>query len=66
MHDWDSTQMPMLADITVNGQPRKVVMLANRNGFFYVLDRVTGELIRAKPFVQTTWGSTPPPSGGTS
>ena len=41
----------MLADLTINGQPRKVVMFANRNGFYYTLDRVTGKVIVAKPFV---------------
>jgi len=55
LHDWDSTQVPVLADLTINGQPRKVVMFANRNGFFYTIDRVTGKVIVAKPFVQTTW-----------
>jgi alcohol dehydrogenase (cytochrome c) len=47
----------VLADITVNGRPRKVVMMANRNGFFYVNDRMTGEFIRARPFVHTTWSN---------
>jgi alcohol dehydrogenase (cytochrome c) len=55
VHDWDSTQVPVLAELTIDGQPRKVVMLANRNGFFYTIDRVTGKLIVAKPFVTTTW-----------
>jgi alcohol dehydrogenase (cytochrome c) len=55
VHDYDSTQVPILADITVGGQPRKVVMLANRNGFYYTLDRLTGKVIVAKPFVVTTW-----------
>jgi alcohol dehydrogenase (cytochrome c) len=55
VHDWDSTQVPVLADLTMNGQPRKVVMFANRNGFFYTIDRVTGKVIVAKPFVTTTW-----------
>src|SRR6185369_2604169 len=55
VHDWDSTQVPILADITIGGQPRKVVMFANRNGFYYTLDRVTGKVIVAKPFVVTTW-----------
>src|ERR671935_900971 len=53
--DWDSTQVPVLADLTLGGQPRKVVMFANRNGFFYVLDRSSGRLIRAKPFIETSW-----------
>jgi alcohol dehydrogenase (cytochrome c) len=55
VHDWDSTQVPILADLTIGGQLRKVLMFANRNGFFYVLDRVTGKVIIAKPFVETTW-----------
>jgi alcohol dehydrogenase (cytochrome c) len=55
VHDWDSTQVPVLADLTIGGQPRKVLMFANRNGFYYTLDRVTGKLIVGKPFVQTTW-----------
>jgi alcohol dehydrogenase (cytochrome c) len=55
VHDWDSTEVPVLADLTIAGQPRKVVMFANRNGFFYTLDRATGKLIVAKPFVVTTW-----------
>jgi len=55
VHDWDSTQVPILADITVAGQPRKVLMTANRNGFYYTLDRTNGKLIVGKPFVQTTW-----------
>ena len=49
--------MPVLADITFGGRPRKVVMQANRNGFFYVLDRATGEFLLAKPFVKTTWAA---------
>jgi alcohol dehydrogenase (cytochrome c) len=53
--DWDSTQNPVLADLTLGGQPRKVVMFANRNGFFYLLDRATGQLIRGKPFIETSW-----------
>ena len=50
-HDWDANQVPVLAD----WPDRKVVMLANRNGFFYVLDRRTGELLVGKPFTDTTW-----------
>ena len=55
VHDWDSTQVPVLGELTINGQQRKVVMFANRNGFFYTIDRVTGKVIVAKPFVETTW-----------
>jgi alcohol dehydrogenase (cytochrome c) len=55
VHDWDATQVPVLAELPIEGQPRKVVMFANRNGFFYTIDRTTGKLIVAKPFVETTW-----------
>jgi alcohol dehydrogenase (cytochrome c) len=55
VHDWDATEVPILADLPIGGQTRKVVMFANRNGFYYTLDRVTGQVILAKPFVQTTW-----------
>ena len=54
-HDWDSNHVPVLADLRVGGALRKVVMVGNRNGFFYVLDRVTGKLILGKPFTATTW-----------
>ena len=56
LHDWDSTQVPVLADLTINGQPRKTMMFANRNGFFYVLDRTNGKMILAKPFVYADLG----------
>lgn len=55
LHDWDSNHVPVLADIVIEGDLRRVVMLANRNGFFYVLDRVTGELLLGRPFTGTTW-----------
>ena len=55
VHDYDSTQVPVLADLTIGGQPRKVVMFANRNGFFYTLDRTNGKIIMAKTYVRTTW-----------
>ncbi len=54
-HDWDSDHIPVLADIRIAGQPRKVVMIANRNGFFYALDRATGKLLLARPFTGTKW-----------
>ncbi len=48
-HDWDSTETPSIADLPFNGRTRKLIMMATRNGYFYVLDRVTGEhLISAK------------------
>jgi alcohol dehydrogenase (cytochrome c) len=51
VHDWDSAHVPVQAELTIGGRPRKVVMVANRNGFFYTLDRVTGKLLVAKPFI---------------
>jgi len=53
--DWDSTQVPVLADITFRGTPRKVMMFANRNGVFYVLDRTNGQFLSGKPFIKTNW-----------
>ena len=55
LHDWDSNHVPVLVDLEWNGAPRRVVMLANRNGFFYVLDRESGELLLGEPFTGTTW-----------
>jgi alcohol dehydrogenase (cytochrome c) len=56
--DWDAQQPPVLVDTTWNGQPRKLLLHANRNGFFYVLDRTNGKLLLAKPFVKKlTWAS---------
>ncbi|MGE3176995.1 MAG: pyrroloquinoline quinone-dependent dehydrogenase, partial [Vicinamibacterales bacterium] len=49
VHDYDSTQVPILAEVTIGGQRQKVVMFANRNGFFYTLDRTNGKLLLAKP-----------------
>jgi alcohol dehydrogenase (cytochrome c) len=57
MNDWDSTQTPTLVDATVNGQPRKMVVLANRNGFYYALDRTNGKFIAGKPYVKQTWAT---------
>jgi alcohol dehydrogenase (cytochrome c) len=53
--DYDAVQVPVLADLTINGMRRKVIMVANRNGFFYTLDRTTGKVLVAKPIVHTTW-----------
>jgi alcohol dehydrogenase (cytochrome c) len=54
-HDWDSNQIQVLADLTIAGRARKTLITANRNGFFYVLDRTNGAFIHAKPYVTTTW-----------
>src|SRR5258706_343969 len=55
--DYYATQVPVLADIAFGGQPRKVMLWANRNGFFYVLDRATGQFLLGKPFVEVNWAS---------
>ncbi len=53
--DFDSVAQLMLADLTIKGQKRKVIMQANKNGFYYVIDRVTGKFISAAPYAQVTW-----------
>ena len=55
--DYTATQPLMLAELTIDGEQRKVIMQAPKNGFFYVLDRQTGELISAEPFATVTWAS---------
>ncbi|MBN9318341.1 MAG: PQQ-binding-like beta-propeller repeat protein [Caulobacterales bacterium] len=57
-HDWDSAQTPVLTDITFKGKPRKVMVTASRNGYFFVLDRVTGEhLLTSKFALNSNWAS---------
>jgi alcohol dehydrogenase (cytochrome c) len=57
-HDWDSTQTPVFADMPFNGRMRKLVMTATRNGYFFVLDRVTGEhLVTSKIGLVNNWAS---------
>src|SRR5882757_8929890 len=53
--NWDSVEVPVLADINWEGKPRKVMLWANRNGFFYVLDRTTGKFLLGKAFVKQNW-----------
>jgi len=53
--DFDSVQQLLLADVVIKGQQRKVIMQANKNGFYYVIDRVTGKFISGQPFAQVTW-----------
>ena len=53
--DFDSVQQLMLLDLNINGRMRKVIMQAAKNGFFYLLDRVTGEFLSAQPFVKVSW-----------
>jgi alcohol dehydrogenase (cytochrome c) len=54
-HDWDAIQVPVLFDEPIEGKPRKLLAFANRNGFYYVLDRVTGKFVAGVPFVKQTW-----------
>jgi alcohol dehydrogenase (cytochrome c) len=55
--DYDSVQVPVLADMEWQGRPRKVMLWANRNGFMYALDRTTGQFLLGKPFVQVNWAT---------
>jgi PQQ-dependent dehydrogenase (methanol/ethanol family) len=56
VHDWDATEPPVLVDTEYRGRPRKLLLHADRNGFFYVLDRISGELLLAKAFARRlTW-----------
>ncbi len=56
--DWDATETPIVVDAVWEGKPRKLLLQANRNGFFYVWDRIGGKLLLAKPFVRNlTWAS---------
>jgi alcohol dehydrogenase (cytochrome c) len=57
-YDYDSVQVPVLADITWRGAPLKAMVWANRNGNFYVLDRETGKFLVGKPFVKVNWMDT--------
>ena len=69
MHDWDAIQVPILADLQMGSGTRKVMMWANRNAFYYTLDRETGEFLVGEPFARQSWaerldstGRTDPPS----
>jgi alcohol dehydrogenase (cytochrome c) len=53
--DWDSAHVPVLADITLRNEPRKVMLWADKNGLMYALDRATGQFLFGKPFVQVNW-----------
>jgi quinohemoprotein ethanol dehydrogenase len=55
--DFDSVQQLMLLDLKINGRTRKVITQASKNGFFWVLDRITGEYISGAPYVKTTWAT---------
>ena len=63
VYDYDSVQVPVLADITFQGAPLKAMLWANRNGNFYVLNRETGKFMLGKPFVKVNWMSGFDPNG---
>jgi alcohol dehydrogenase (cytochrome c) len=54
-HDWDANEVPVLADVNVNGQPRKLLMQASRNGYFFVIDRTNGKSVLTAPFATVNW-----------
>ncbi len=54
-HDWDSTHVPVLFEADVRGQRRKLVAVANRNAFYYVLDRANGEFVAGRAYAKQTW-----------
>ena len=53
-HDWDAAHVPILFDTKINGRERKLIANANRNAFYYVLDRGTGEFIAGRPYAKQT------------
>jgi quinohemoprotein ethanol dehydrogenase len=55
--DYNATEQIVLAVLTINGKPHKVIMQAPKDGFFYVLDRISGKLLSAAPYVKVTWAS---------
>jgi alcohol dehydrogenase (cytochrome c) len=55
LHDWDSTEIPVLVDTVVNNAMQKLLAFANRNAFYYLLDRSTGKFLLGTPFVKQTW-----------
>ncbi len=62
--DYTATQHMILADLEIGGNVRKAIVQAPKNGFFYVIDRETGELLSAEPYVQTTWATHVDPETG--
>jgi len=54
-HDWDSTEVPVLADAVVRGEKHKAVLFGNRNAFYYVLDRTTGKFLAGRAFAKQSW-----------
>jgi alcohol dehydrogenase (cytochrome c) len=56
-HDWDAAEVPVLVDATFAGAPRKLLLQASRNGYFFVLDRTNGKNLLTKPFATVNWAS---------
>src|SRR5688572_8670455 len=54
-HDWDAAEVPVLVDGTINGAPRKLLLQASRNGYYFVLDRTTGKSLVTTPFTTVNW-----------
>ena len=54
-HDWDANEVPVLVDADFHGQPRKLLLQASRNGYFFVLDRTTGRSLSTTPFAAVNW-----------
>jgi alcohol dehydrogenase (cytochrome c) len=63
LHDWDATEVPVLVDAEIDAKPRKLLVQANRNGFFYVLDRTNGKFLFAKPYATQNWAKAIDASG---
>jgi alcohol dehydrogenase (cytochrome c) len=63
VHDWDAASDPVLADLNLNRRMVKALLFANRNGFFYALDRATGKLLHTKAYTKVTWADGIAPNG---
>ena len=63
VHDWDANQIPVLVDRTIDGRATARVAMANRNGFFYLLDRRSGEFLLARQYAKQTWAEAIDPRG---
>src|SRR5262249_47025003 len=63
LHDWDAISDPVLVDLMHEGRKVKALIQANRNGFFYALDRTNGKFLTAKSYTKVTWASGIGPDG---
>jgi alcohol dehydrogenase (cytochrome c) len=62
-HDWDAAEVPVLVDATFAGQPRKLLLQASRNGYYFVLDRTNGKSLLTTPFAAVNWAKGIDPHG---